>query len=375
MEIKNKSALKLAAVVIPIYREPNELETVSLIQAKRMLSQYDIVYIIPQSLDITTFNQYIAAAKLERFADKYFDSISSYNSLMLSVDFYNCFTEYTYILIHQPDAFVFSDRLGEFCHMGYDYIGAPWLHGMFIYKSLDSCIRYVGNGGLSLRRVQACIDLLKKKQGELAEYAMNEDLFFSGCGSEEFKIAPVSIALEFAFEKQVKDCFERNHNHLPFGCHAWERYDIGFWKPHIEKYGYQLPDLKGGREDIDNRDNYQRMEKLCDFFKDVINIKDLSQKISNKQFAIFGTGFCGMNVLKMLLNMNGVVNRFYDNKPMPNDSLFFGYPVYSPEYIISESGMTVIASFQYSGEIVCQLTDMGLVRRKNFVTIFDLVNF
>ena len=30
-------------------------------------------------------------------------------------------------------------------------------------------------------------------------------------------------------------CFERNHRQLPFGCHAWARYDGAFWEPHLLK--------------------------------------------------------------------------------------------------------------------------------------------
>lgn len=44
---------------------------------------------------------------------------------MLEADFYRRFGKYKYMLIYQLDAFVFSDKLLDFCEMGYDYIGAP----------------------------------------------------------------------------------------------------------------------------------------------------------------------------------------------------------------------------------------------------------
>jgi hypothetical protein len=28
-------------------------------------------------------------------------------------------------------------------------------------------------------------------------------------------------------------CFELNGRKLPFGCHAWQRYDRGFWEPYL----------------------------------------------------------------------------------------------------------------------------------------------
>ena len=31
-----------------------------------------------------------------------------------------------------------------------------------------------------------------------------------------------------------------NQDRLPFGCHAWFRYDLEFWRPHIEAFGHDL---------------------------------------------------------------------------------------------------------------------------------------
>jgi hypothetical protein len=51
----------------------------------------------------------------------------------------------------------------------------------------------------------------------------------------EFKIADVATGLRFAFEVSPRVCLERNHHQLPFGCHAWARYDRAFWEPYLLK--------------------------------------------------------------------------------------------------------------------------------------------
>lgn len=48
-----------------------------------------------------------------------------------------------------------------------------------------------------------------------------------------FKIAPLEVALRFAFECVPRYCFEKNNFTLPFGCHAWAKYDREFWEPYL----------------------------------------------------------------------------------------------------------------------------------------------
>ncbi len=40
-------------------------------------------------------------------------------------------------------------------------------------------------------------------------------------------------ACAFAFERSPRYLYEKNANILPFGCHAWEKYDKAFWLNHI----------------------------------------------------------------------------------------------------------------------------------------------
>jgi hypothetical protein len=214
-------------------------------------------------------------------------NLSGYNQLLISHQFYYSFVDVDFILIHQTDAFVFRDDLDQWCAMKYDYIGAPW-SGIHIYK--DTPLVGVGNGGFSLRNVKNTIVLLKKlrllgileqynnfnwkgiiprlpalvyklaKAKKTAsdferQYTAQEDVFWCKdvpallnnftCKSVilkaigklllniNFNIAPTEIAARFSIETKPKFYYEMNNRQLPFGCHAWEKYDPAFWEPFI----------------------------------------------------------------------------------------------------------------------------------------------
>lgn len=68
-------------------------------------------------------------------------------------------------------------------------------------------------------------------------YNENEDVFWSKAVPKRvswFKVAPPKVALEFSIERRPKDLFEMNNFQLPFGCHAWEKYEPEFWVKHIK---------------------------------------------------------------------------------------------------------------------------------------------
>jgi hypothetical protein len=47
-------------------------------------------------------------------------------------------------------------------------------------------------------------------------------------------------ALDFAMELKPAQSIELNGGNLPMGCHAWYTYDLDYWRPHIEQFGYKL---------------------------------------------------------------------------------------------------------------------------------------
>jgi hypothetical protein len=170
---------------------------------------------------------------------------------MCSASFYKKFIAYEYILIYQLDTFVFENNLLEWCSKGYSYIGSPWIDSTWIkemQKKLsfyDKLIYPVGNGGLSLRKVKihyhaAFLYFFFKP---FWRFIFNEDIFWSSIIHRIvpfYTIPKVNEALKFSFEEHPEKCFELNGNKLPFGCHAWEKYNTPFWQNQFKKYGYKI---------------------------------------------------------------------------------------------------------------------------------------
>jgi hypothetical protein len=260
------------ATVTPIYRATvSRDEAISLRHLQHFLSAHDNIIIAPKGLPLD-----LPGFKIKRFAARDFVSIQSYNELLLSRRFYKAFLEYDYILIYQPDSLVFSSNLERWCDLGYDYIGAPWFKDFALQHSADTPLWAVGNGGFSLRKVASFLEVFDSKQRwvdpaaywkeyyaskswkvralnspkyilkkmgfangvarQLKRRKANEDVFW---GMEalhyksDFLVAPVDVALSFAFEMDPQYCFERNERRLPFGCHAWATYDRSFWEHHL----------------------------------------------------------------------------------------------------------------------------------------------
>jgi len=251
---------QLVTVVIPVYKEiPDPNEVISLRQCLAVLGHYPIEFVGPASLN-TTYYAELCDTKTSfiyrSFDDAYFKNINGYNSLLLSKTFYKHFHNYRYILIHQLDAYVFRDELAYWCRQGYHYIGAPqmahsngandiqFLKGYSkalnivnkLFKT-SYAVKNVGNGGLSLRHVNKCLWLMTIMRSKLKNWGtLNEDGFFKYAGnllSPFFRLPADDIALEFAIEVNPSAAMTSLNGKLPFGCHAFNKYEPEFWKQYI----------------------------------------------------------------------------------------------------------------------------------------------
>lgn len=248
-------------VVFPVYKSLSEREIVFFEQALRMTSAFDHVFVVPQSFVADfTFDKF--DCKLVRFHDSYFKTITGYNLLMLSSEFYSTFRDYEYMLVHQADVYLFRPELERWCDSGYDYIGAPWLKPSkrnkaffynFILKYVPFCYSAhkrkvmelydnVGNGGLSLRKIDVFIETLDMPQAQnvLSLYKerlktdtlYNEDIFWSVEApriNRHFRKPDWQEALPFAIETHAAYAYDYMGQQLPFGCHAPEKYEPEFW--------------------------------------------------------------------------------------------------------------------------------------------------
>ena len=269
-------------VVIPIYKNVEALsnnETKSIRQCFKILGAYDICFVGPPQIN---FEEYLKMGNKQvnitykNFAPEYFESIAGYNNLLLLPDFYYAFKNYLYLLLYQTDAYVFRDELQNWCAKEYDYIGAPWFEG-YQNPSPSSKIIGVGNGGLSLRNVKTSIRVLRRlkqlkkirnfwikshlnnsvKFYTLQKYffqnffkiknieytndlflysGINEDYYWTqliGNFFKDYTVSSVEDAIRFSFEARPALLYKENNNQLPFGCHAWQKYEPEFWAPFI----------------------------------------------------------------------------------------------------------------------------------------------
>jgi len=263
---------KMVAVVVPLSNRTDFTpeEEISLRHLMHFLGRYDKYFVIPKSLQFE-----YPGFGLKRFNDRFFGSTAAHKKLMFSPRFYKAFREYRYMLIYHLDALVFSDQLMEWCQTDLDYIGAPWIQcedAPWIQEPR------VGNGGFSLRKIESFLKVLYSSEywveptkywrdlcvakpkyfqfmnfpkkyikrlktfngvrRHMACYPWNDDDFISQYATKyysKFRIASFEFGLRFAFEVDPRRCFELNNRTLPFGCHAWHRYDRDFWEPYLLK--------------------------------------------------------------------------------------------------------------------------------------------
>lgn len=251
---------------MPAYKKISaDSEFISLWNTVKKMMSHDIFFVtfkelseyLPRSID----GKYINQIFLDK---KYFSGVKAYNKLLLSKIFYKKFNSYENIMIAQLDALIIKSNVDNFLRYKYDYIGAPWVCNTTC-KTNTVSYRGVGNGGLSIRRVESCIRhlnsirrlngyrLILKNHNFDCNHSysarffekylsynrhpffpnINEDLYWGIIASSvdsEWGVADVAVAKHFSFEEFPREQYRENGFKLPFGCHAWQRYDQNFWQ-------------------------------------------------------------------------------------------------------------------------------------------------
>jgi uncharacterized protein DUF5672 len=274
---------KRVAVLIPVSArtEMTADEEVSMRHLLHHLGHYDKYLIAPPGADFRW-----EGFEVVRFSGRFFGSAFANDQLYYRPEFYRRFANYEYIMIYHLDALVFSDDLLQWCETGIDYIGPPWIHcsdapwvkepkvgnGGFTLIKIESALKVLHNryrvqpgkywkeklapAWKALQpiveplrrlaskylgaRVSRFIDQRVENLNKMGVDKLANDLFW-GFEAEkylpELRVADWRTGLRFAFEVGPKVCFELNQHKLPFGCHAWARYDRGFWEPYLLKEG------------------------------------------------------------------------------------------------------------------------------------------
>jgi hypothetical protein len=267
----DESSAVRPAIAIPIHKpELSAAERLSIDRAADVLSRWPLFFVGPVRLTPqleALCGRYQRETQHKTFADRYFSGIKGYNALMRSKCFYRSFADHSHLLIAQTDALVLCDQLQRWCERDYSYVGAPWFVGGSEPR-MPLTFLGVGNGGFSLRRVRDFLRVLdtprripdfiksggasKGGRRNLLRRAKHERLFaynvepFFPRSNEDFfwgllvpavfpffRVPRPEVAIGFAFEAAPRVLYELNGHELPFGCHAWERYDRAFWEEQL----------------------------------------------------------------------------------------------------------------------------------------------
>lgn len=248
-------------VIFPLYKTLNKLELSFLENGLEKTKAHKQIIIAPERLTIDKSFGKLENLEVKRFAKYYFESITGYNKLLLSKDFYAAFNLFKYMLIHQTDVYLFKDELSYWCEKNYDYIGAPWfrpdkLQNSGVFKIIEKTKIYfkknkiyanrhnkVGNGGLSLRKIETALKVLSIIPKKLLDVYLNsksedfnEDIFWSleaPLVLKEYKVPEWKEAMHFAIEFKPSIAYKYLNETLPFGCHAPLKHEVEFWKKFI----------------------------------------------------------------------------------------------------------------------------------------------
>jgi hypothetical protein len=226
-------------VLIPLHQSRLEtIEQYSVDYSVRVLKNRRLCFFGPANLERNYYESRYPNIPYATFDDHHFTSIQEYCRLMLSEKFYQRFARYEFMLLMQPDAIVLRDELDWWCQQPYDYVGAPWPAGHISLSFGDgkTISPSVGNGGLSLRRVEQCRVLLASTASVAETWrkaGLNEDLFFSGMAvlKPSFRVPDDYLASRFAMEWGPSHYFSMNGGCLPMGGHAWFKFEPHFWLP------------------------------------------------------------------------------------------------------------------------------------------------
>lgn len=205
-------------------------------------------FVAPEGMDTSFYTLRYPGTQVDRFDAAHFASVQGYSRLLLSESFYERYIDHEFLLILQTDAIILDDDLDRWCASRFDYVGAPWPSGLELKINLDRFVddlqvkahARVGNGGLSLRRIRACLSLLKEFPQAVQVFqatGSSEDLFFALMGglSWDFVLPNEMTASLFSLELSPEVYLRMNGGRRPMGGHAWCKYNRDFWLPLLDR--------------------------------------------------------------------------------------------------------------------------------------------
>jgi hypothetical protein len=156
-------------------------------------------------------------------------SAQDYSDVLKSKQFWQRLKRsgYEHVLIFQSDSLMLHGRIEPF--LRYDYIGAPWCgdspHVSRLRQKEHVLPNGIGNGGFSLRRVDAMIRAIDAPAQFKGAKKLSEDLFFASfLDTSENSARFPNRSAGFAFSIEVQ-CSHESDSHIsasnvPLGVHA-----------------------------------------------------------------------------------------------------------------------------------------------------------
>ncbi len=247
--------MKDVAVIIPAYKyQPSGTEILSFRICCNQLKDYPVILVKPRGLKTEKYSEWFRDFSEEEFDSHFFSGLEGYNQLLMSREFYARFENYKYILICQLDVILFKNDIENWVAKSYDYIGAPWLDykidiffNILVKMSPGKALQLlfsgainkpVGNGGLSLRKVDTFIKAAEENQKIIRNWKTNEDYFWSFFGrinGKRLKIPDVDEAVEFSIERKPLKAFSMLKSKFPLGIHGWNKMDRNFIQHKLEE--------------------------------------------------------------------------------------------------------------------------------------------
>jgi hypothetical protein len=271
---------RVAVLIFAHQKELDDFEKINFAQCCKVLNNHPIFLVCPDYLDTSQFKAIARNFEITRVPPQYLASLQAYNRFKISRYLYDRFAAFDFLLTYELDAFVFRDDLSSWCDKNYDFVGAPWFDG-FVDANPNSNPLLGCNSGFSLRKTSSCQRVLRTlrmiepfstvfnrwKQNNYPSirglyrlirlsvlsnlfherfnaYNKNEDLFWSIAAAQRlgwFRVAEYEVARAFSFECLPERLYQEQNRQLPFGCHKWNAYNLAFWTPHIEAFGYKVP--------------------------------------------------------------------------------------------------------------------------------------
>ncbi len=244
--------MKPVAIVTPIHKSQLDgLELRRLQISIRLNSDLPHYFVIPSTLERSTLSKEFPHSIFVELDPSNFESIQSYNRLLLNIGFYKLFDGFEFIQILQVDSFL-QRAITPILSLDYDYIGAPWrkpfrvsldkksLHPNNNRHFFKSRIKVqVGNGGLSLRKVQSMITLINYAQKQTYSASIlsgihNEDLIISYLAIKKNLRIP---DIEMASSIFTEDYWNFSHEiESIYGFHALEKYNTQLETELIQRF-------------------------------------------------------------------------------------------------------------------------------------------